>query len=107
MSTPIGDDALSMAKALIGVMKDAGWRVPTSPLIGGIQGNGIEVDISLNASSQAQSAADALVKALREVPLKVNGPNRVGDQHTERIGTEVILPPFDKDTIVLTVLTHP
>jgi hypothetical protein len=107
MSTPIGDDSLNLATALIGVLKDAGWNLPATPLISGFQGSGVEVEILHNASRETRTAAEALVEALRQVPLAVNGPVPITDDRAKRVGTEVILPALDKNTIILLVLTHP
>jgi hypothetical protein len=107
MSTPIGDDALGLANALIGVLKDAGWNLPPTPLISGFQGHGVEVGILHNASRETRAAAEALVDALRQVPLAVSGPSPVTDDGAKRVGTEVILPAFDENTIILFVLTYP
>lgn len=107
LSTPIGDDALGLANALIGILKDAGWNVPPTPLISGFQGHGVEVEILHNASSETRVAAGALAEALRQVPLGVNGPSPITVDHAKRVGTEVILPALDENTIILVVLTHP
>jgi hypothetical protein len=58
-------------------------------------------------SPQTVAAAKALVEALRNVPLAVEGPLLDNEDQAKRVGTTVILPAFDKSTIILTVLTHP
>jgi hypothetical protein len=107
MSTPVGDDALGLASALISVLKDAGWNLPPTPLISGFQGHGVEAEILHNASHETRVAAEALVEALRQVPIAVNGPSPISDDRAKRVGTEVILPAVDENTIILVILTHP
>lgn len=107
MSTPIGDDSLGLANAMLGVLKEAGWAVPPTSLISGFQGSGVDVEVLHNSSHETQVAAAALVGALRQVPIGANGPVSVTEDHAKRVGTEVISPAFDENTIILLVLTHP
>lgn len=107
MSTPIGDDALGLATALIGALKDAGWNSPPTPLISSFQGQGLKVEVVQNFSPGTLTAAKALVEALKKVPLTVEGPLLDNDEQAKRVGKDVILPAFDENTIILTVLTHP
>jgi hypothetical protein len=106
-STPIGDDTVGLANALFGILRDAGWKLPPTPLIAGIQGYGLEVEILHNASHETQVAAKALVDGLKQVPLAVNGPAPIDENRAKRTGNEVILPALDENTIILIVLTHP
>jgi hypothetical protein len=109
--TPIGDDTLGLAQALLGVVKDAGWLSPPSVLPWGIQETGISVEITDGASASTRSAAEALVMALRSISLSVNGPMVLpfGSNRFARVGTvEQATPPLlGKDTILLGILTHP
>jgi hypothetical protein len=107
MSTPIGDDALGLSRSFIGALKDAGWDSPQTPLISSFQGQGLKVEIVQNASLETLRAARALVEALKKVPLTVDGPLLDNDEQAKRVGKDVILPAFDQNTIILTVLTHP
>jgi hypothetical protein len=107
MSTPIGDDALGLANTLIEVLREAGWNMPPKPLISGLQGTGLDVEVLPGASPETRAAAKALAEALRDVPLEVDGPSQVTDDRAKRVGTELILPSFGENTIVLDVLTHP
>lgn len=107
MSTPIGDDTLGLSQALVGVLRDAGWNLPPSPLLSAFQGQGLKVEVVQKASPKTLGAAVALVEALRKVPLTVEGPLLDNDEQAKRVGTGVVLPAFDENTIILTVLTHP
>jgi hypothetical protein len=107
MSSPMGDDALGLAKALIGVLKDAGWNAPSTPLIGSLQGEGIEVEVLPASSNQTRMAAHAIVEALRKVSIAASDPTLTTDALGQRVGKENIVPPFDSNTIVLVILTHP
>jgi hypothetical protein len=107
MSTPIGDDALGLANTLVGVLKDAGWKLPQTPLLSSFQGHGVQVEISHNASRETQRAAEALVASLLKVSLAVSGPFPINDDRAKRVGTDVILPALDENTIILEVMTHP
>jgi hypothetical protein len=78
-----------------------------TPLISGFQGQGLKVEIAHNASIQTLTAAKALVEALKKVPLVVDGPLLDNDEQARRVGNDAILPAFDENTIILTVLTHP
>jgi len=108
-ATPLGDDTVGLANALVGVMKDAGWNLPPTPLLYAVQGYGINVEIVDAASPSTRAAAEALTKALRDTSLVVSGPQTVSPERTARVGKEAqaMSPPLDKDTIVLGVLTHP
>lgn len=106
-STPLGDDTVGLSENLIGILKDAGWRVPAAPLLASWQGYGLNVWVREGASAETQTAAGVLAKALRRVPLFVSGPSTVPDDLAERVGTAVTVPPLTKDTIIVIVLTHP
>jgi hypothetical protein len=109
--TPIGDDTVGLAEALLRVVKDAGWLSPPTVLPWGIQETGISVEITDEASPKTRSAADALVRALSGLSLSVSGPVVLpfGSNRFARVGTvEQAMPPLlGKDTILLGVLTHP
>jgi hypothetical protein len=47
------------------------WIVPHTPLLAAVQGEGIQVDVSMHASNKTRVAAEALVKVLREVPIRL------------------------------------
>lgn len=106
MSTPIGDDTTGLSQSLVGVLRDAGWSSPETPLLSTFQGQGMKVEVQ-DLSPQSVTAAKALVEALRKVPLAVEGPLLDDEDQAKRVGTNDILPAFDKSTIILTVLTHP
>ena len=108
-STPIGDDTVGLANALVSVLKDAGWSLPPAPLLYAVQGYGINVEIVASASPETQQAARALADALRDASLEVFGPQIVSPDRAERVGTgaKALLPALDQNTIVLGVLTHP
>ncbi len=109
--TPIWDDTVGLAEALLRVVKDAGWLSPPSVLPWGIQETGVSVEITDAASASTRSAADALVRALHSISLSVSGPRvlPLGSNRFTRVGTvEQATPPLlGKDTILLGVLTHP
>jgi hypothetical protein len=105
-STPIGDDALPLANALTAVLKDAGWNIPSKALPSKLAGQGITVEIVPKASQHTKAAAEALVEALKKVPLTVSGPTEVSDELAKRVSEDVIQPEFGENTIVLDVLTH-
>jgi hypothetical protein len=107
VSTTIGDDGLGLARSLIGALKDAGWNSPPGPLISAFQGQGLKVEIDQNASLETLTAAKVLVEALKKVPLRVEGPLLDDDVQAERADKGLILPAFDENTIILTVLAHP
>lgn len=121
----IDNDTMGVAMLLETILsKDAHWEV--NPLVAdNCSGSGIEVSVNPKASSPVRKAADALWLALHGVPLTM-----IGDQPFVKesprpeqpkmidCGTttgptgkcankELILPPLDHDTIVLTVLAHP
>jgi hypothetical protein len=60
-------------------------------------------------------AANALVKAIGDVPLTVSAPLKFPDALEQRMetpriwekGKEIFLSPLDEDTIILVVLAHP
>lgn len=106
-STPLGDDTVGLSEALVGILKEAGWQVPSAPLLAARQGYGLKVWFREGASAESQSAAKVLVQALRKVPLTVSGPSAVPENLTRRVGTATVVPPLTKDTIILIVLTHP
>lgn len=108
MSTPIGDDTLGLAVALIGVAKDAGWESPSAPLLASVVSQGIEILVVRGASEKTMQAAIALGHSLQAVPLeKVHGPVFADENRASRVGKDTTLPAFDKDTIVVEVLSHP
>jgi hypothetical protein len=105
--TPLGDDTLSLANALIGVLKEADWNLPSNALPSHLQGQGITVQFTRDASQQTKAAAEALISALRNVPLTVTGPIEGANNTVARVGEDVIRPAFDGDTIVIDVQIHP
>jgi hypothetical protein len=107
-STPVGDDALGLANALVGVVHDAGWKAPLKPLIASLQGKGVEVDISSNSPNETRRAAGVLVKTLLDKHIETVGPFLFpsGNWHLTRVGNETIPPALDDSTIVLTVCSH-
>jgi hypothetical protein len=106
-STPIGDDTLGLARSLVGALQNAGWDSPPNPLIAGFQGQGLKVEVVQNASPGTLRAARALVEALKNVPLAVDGPLLDSDEQAKWVGNAAISPAFDQNTIILTVLGHP
>ena len=108
-STPIGDDTTGLAVALIGVVTDAGWESPSEPLLCSVQGQGIQILVVKGASERTMEAAIALGRSLQSVSLqKIHGPVFADESRAARIVTqEPVVPPFDKETIVVEVLTHP
>jgi hypothetical protein len=106
-TTPLGDDVLSLANALVGVLKEAGWSMPPKLLPARFMGQGITVEIVHESSRGTKAAAQALVAALNDVPLTVTGPSEIPDDAAKRAGEDIIQPAFDENTIVLNVLTHP
>jgi hypothetical protein len=108
-SSPLGDDTLGLANALVRLMEDAGWSLPPNALLYNVQGYGINVEIVRAASPSTRAAAEALAKALRDVSLVVVGPQIVSADRAQRVGTaaQALSPPLDENTIVLGVLTHP
>jgi hypothetical protein len=105
-STPIGDDALGLANALIPILKESGWSTPDNALLGNLTGRGIQVDISMNASAETRNAAQAIVEALRSIKLETFGVYPAAQDRFKRVGSEVFHPPLSDNTIVITVLTH-
>jgi hypothetical protein len=105
--TPIGDDTLGLANALIGAFKEADWNLPSDALPSHLQGQGITVQVTRVASQQTKLAAEALVSALKNVPLTVVGPLEGADNMVRRVGEDDIRPPFNGDTIVVDVQIHP
>jgi hypothetical protein len=108
-SMPIGDDTTGLAVALIGVVRDAGWESPSEPLLCSVESQGLEILVVNGASEKTMQAAIALGRSLQSISLqKVHGPVFADESRAARIVTkEPVLPPFDKDTIVVEVLTHP
>jgi hypothetical protein len=106
--TPIGDDVVGLASSLIDVLKEADWDVPSKPMPSTLQGEGIAVQVGVKASGRTKAAAQALVEALRRIPLAVEDPS---DEHGEpwrrRPSDDPIEPPFGDDTIVIDVLPRP
>jgi hypothetical protein len=108
MSTPIGDDTVGLAVALIGVAKDAGWETPSEPLPTFVVSQGIEIMVSRDASERTLETAIALGHSLQNVPFeKVLGPVFADANRIARTGSAPILPALDKDTIVVEILGHP
>jgi hypothetical protein len=108
-ASPLGDDSVGLANALVGVMKDAGWNLPPTALLYNVQGYGINVEIVDSASPSTRAAAEALTKALRDVSFVVFGPQVISTDRAQRVGaaTQALSPPLDENTIILGVLTHP
>jgi hypothetical protein len=108
-STPLGDDTVGLANALVGVMKDADWTLPPTALLYSVQGYGINVEIVDKASPSTRAAAEALAQALRDISLVVFGPQLISTDRAQRVGTaaQALSPRLDENTIILGVLTHP
>ena len=108
-SSPVGDDTVAFAKALVGVMQDAGWILPSTPLLYDVQGYGINVEIVENASPATRGAARGLVAALKRLSLIVSDPQTISAEGAKRVGTaaQALSPPLGDNTIILGVLTHP
>jgi hypothetical protein len=112
---PVSADALELARAFIGILKDAQWEPTPVPLRDAMQGDGISVEINRKASPVTVEAANALVKAIGDVPLTVSAPLKFPDALEQRMetpriwekGKEIFLSPLDEDTIILVVLAHP
>jgi hypothetical protein len=105
-STPVGDDTIGLANSLYGILKDAAWVLPPNPLVSGVQGHGIQIEVVQGATSETIAAARALVATLRKTGLEVNNPLLSTPEQAGRVSVDPILPDFGKDTIVLTVLPH-
>lgn len=105
-STPVGDDVTATSEALLKAMSEAGWVVPSKPLIGSLVGRGIEVDVSPLATADTKRAASALVAALRSLPVETTGPYEPTDTRLVRIGNQASSTAVDENTIVIAVLTH-
>lgn len=108
-SSPIGDDVVGTANALVSVMRDAGWDLPPTALLYSVQGYGINVELVASSSPSTRRAAKALADALRSVSLEVFGPQIIPLDRAQRTGTaaQALAPLLDENTIVLGVLTHP
>jgi len=106
-STPIGDDTVGLANTLFKALADAGWKLPPTPLLSNLQGYGLEVEILHNAPPETQRAAKALVDALKQLSVSVNGPALVNQDRAQRVGNAVVLPALDENTVILHILTHP
>jgi hypothetical protein len=108
-TTPMGDDVLDLAKVLMGVLKEASWSLPSypKPLPARFIGQGIRVEIVHEASPHTKAAAEALVVALKAVPLTVDGPLEIPDNAAQRMAQDGVQPVFDENTIILDVLQHP
>ena len=102
--TPIGDDTAGLASALIGVLKEVGWSVPSEPMPSSLQGQGVIIEVGAKAQHQTMAAAQALAEALRRIPLMVNGPSESTEALRKRVGEDPIQPPLVDDTIVVDVL---
>lgn len=106
--TPIGDDVVGLASALIDILKEADWDVPSKPMPSTLQGEGIAVQVAIEASDTTKAAAQAFVEALRYIPLAVEDPSHEhGEPWRRRPSDDPIEPPFGQDTIVIDVLPHP
>ena len=119
---PASPDVRGLANSLIAILNDAHWSIPPAPFISVLQGpEGMTVQISPKAPPSTVAAAKALVNALKDVPLTVQGPLPTELSAMPRQGTvNVFLPkipggpavltpmpdPTD-ETIVLSVLAHP
>ena len=101
------DERNGLAKVLISILKDAGWQRPGVPLACHIAtGRGLSVHTLPNASSATRKAARALTKALKDVPLAVNGPDSISVDLAKRAEAEMAtLPLLSEDTVILAV--HP
>jgi hypothetical protein len=97
-------ESSGLAESLIGVLKEAKWQSPENPLAFGFpQGEGIRIQVLRNASARTHNASNALVKALRDVPLTVNGPESITEEPPKRPTGMVVSPPLTADTIILVV----
>jgi hypothetical protein len=119
---PAGPDVKGLCDSLIAVFRESHWNVPPAAFISALQGpEGMTLQISSSASPSTVKNANALLDALREVPLAVQGPFKDSLASMPRQGTvNVFLPktpggpailtpmpePSD-ETIVLVVLAHP
>lgn len=106
-TTPIGDDVLGLANALIAVLKEANSSLPPKLLPARFMGHGIRVEILHEASRDTKAAAEVLVAALEKVPLTVRGPLEIPENSAKRAGEDDTQPAFDDNTIILDVLQHP
>ena len=108
-SAPLGDDVVGTANALVSVMKEAGWNLPSTALLYSVQGYGINVEIVASSSPSTHAAAKALADALRGVSLEIFGPQIISPDRAQRTGTaaQALTPLLDENTIILGVLTHP
>jgi hypothetical protein len=72
----ITDEMDALIKALSGVLNDAHWKLTQAPLSApDIPIHGISVYVLPEASPKTRRSANLLVKALRQVPLTVDGPS--------------------------------
>ena len=104
-SPSVAEERNGLAKSLIRILKDAGWQSPEVPLACRFNvGQGLNVYVLDNASTATREASKALVKALSEVPLAVDGPGPISMDFAKRVEAEAMQsPPFSKDTILLVV----
>lgn len=112
-------ETFEFASALFVRLLGLHWRVPPQIIEEGLQRKGVLVKISPRASASTRKAADALAAALTDVPLLrpprlaahssvvVEGLKAAPRQPLMVDNTEVFSPPFDDDTIVVEVGTHP
>lgn len=107
MSTPIGDDTIGLSQTLVSILREAGWNSPSTPLLSDFQGQGLKVEIAPGFSAETLRRARVLADALRAIPLATEGPLLDTKDQWKRVGTEVVEPAFDENTIIVTVLTHP
>lgn len=120
---PAGPDVLGLADALIHTFSEAKWSIPPVPFPSNMQNpDGILIQITRSASNKTENAANALAKALKDVPLVVREPIRSGELvNNPRRGTvrhfapvtpggpaiETPLPEPTDETIVVVVMAHP
>ncbi len=117
----VDNDTMAVAMLLQSILsRDARWAV--NPLVmDNCSGTGIQVSVNPEAVESTRKASDALWAALHEIPLTMVGdkpfvvesprpsqPKMYDCGATANCeGKEVIPPPLDHDTIVVTVLSHP
>jgi hypothetical protein len=112
---PASADTVELASSLLKILEDANWKPTPVLLRDAMQGNGIAIEVNPDASPSTVRAAEALVKAIGNVPLMVSAPlkfpviteRRMDDLRVWIKGKETSLPPLDENTIILVVLKHP
>jgi hypothetical protein len=110
----IDNDTMGAAMRLQGLLGLAGWDVAPTLVTDNTNGAAIWVAVSSKASKLTTKAANALLDALRDVPLQVNDKPEISDRPRppqapafSQGGNAITLPPLTPDTIVVTVLAHP